>query len=360
MSTQCAELARVLGQQGLAVDVIRTNAPYRPPWVAGLRGVRALFRLAPYVKSLIRAARRADVAHVLANSGWAWYLLALPAIAIARWHRVPLIVHYHGGKAESFFASAPAWVRRSLGWADRLVVPSTYLRDVFARYGHDAEVIPNGIDLGRFVPRGDAHDPASPHLVITRNLEPVYDIPTGLHAFAAVVRRFPGARLTVAGEGPARAHLETLASELGVAERVTFCGRVDNERIHALYQSADLMLNPSTVDNVPVSILEAFASGVPVVTTDVGGVSRVAGHESTALLVPPKDPGTMAEAAIRLLGDDRLRGRLVGSALAESRKYGWDAVGRLWIEAYQRACARRPIRRGDNPDGPGSPRREHP
>lgn len=82
--------------------------------------------------------------------------------------------------------------------------------------------------------------------------------------------------------------LEELACRLGLADVVTFTGRVDNEGMAALYQSADIMINPSLVDNMPISLLEALASSVPVVSTDVGGVPFMVEHEKTALLVPRK------------------------------------------------------------------------
>src|SRR5947207_3056973 len=127
---------------------------------------------------------------------------------------------------------------------------------------------------------------APPHVVVTRNLEPIYDIPTALRAFATIRNQYPDARLSVAGSGPLRGDLERVAESLHIADAVTFTGRLDNEQLPELYRSANLMLNPSTVDNMPISILEALASGIPVVSTNVGGVPFVVEEGTTALLVP--------------------------------------------------------------------------
>ncbi|MCB1932288.1 MAG: glycosyltransferase family 1 protein, partial [Candidatus Accumulibacter sp.] len=146
MANQCEQLVRLLRAEGLSVELVRTNAPYRPAWVGHLPVLRAGFRLLPYLWALWQAAGRAKVVHILANSGWAWHLLAAPAIMIARLRDTPVIVNYRGGNAGAFFAGAPGHVLRMLGNASLRVTPSGFLRRVFATHGLTAEVIPNIID----------------------------------------------------------------------------------------------------------------------------------------------------------------------------------------------------------------------
>ena len=130
-------------------------------------------------------------------------------------------------------------------------------------------------------------------------------------------KAFPDARLTIAGSGPERAKLEAMAKELGVADAVVFAGQIDNEHMPILYREADIALNPSLADNMPISILEALASGVPVVSTNVGGVPFLVEDGKTALLIPPGDPERMAEAMLRVLSDESLR-RTFGSNRSRS------------------------------------------
>ena len=106
-------------------------------------------------------------------------------------------------------------------------------------------------------------------------------------------------------------------------------------RSNALYASADLMLNPSTVDNMPISILEAFASAVPVVSTDVGGVPFVAEHQRTALLVPARDPQAMAAAMLEILLHAEFSEQLANSGLAEVQSYAWPEVRDQWLVVYR-------------------------
>ncbi len=226
MANQCKQLLGLLEGEGAQVELVRTNAPYSPAFVGRVPVLRAFARLVPYLFALWRAAGRSDVMHVLANSGWSWHLFSAPAIWIARLRGTPVIVNYRGGEAEPFFAAAPRFVHRTLGSASGLVVPSAFLEGVFRRFGFDSRIVPNIINLQRFaVPRsvGKAN---APHVVVTRNLEPIYDIPTVLSAFARVLKRIPAATLTVAGSGPERQNLEDMARDLGIAGAVTFAGRM--------------------------------------------------------------------------------------------------------------------------------------
>jgi glycosyltransferase involved in cell wall biosynthesis len=340
MANQTMQLAGLLRGEGFHVDVVQTNAAYRPAWVGRLRGLRAFFRLLPYVGQLWARLREADLVHLMANSGWSWFLFAVPAALVARLRSVPLVVNYRGGEAETFLNGNAGAVRPIVRRAAALVVPSSFLQQVFGRFGMVATIVPNIVDLGRFRPV--PADPARPvHLIVTRNLEPIYDNATAIRAFLIVRERIPGARMTIAGEGPSRPSLEQLARELGASDAVTFCGRMANADIPALYASADVCINASLADNMPISVLEALASGVPVVSTRVGGVPHLVEHEQTALLVEAANPQAMAEAVLRVLGDAPLRARLKAAGLEAVRRFDWASVKPKLLAVYE-AAARRP------------------
>lgn len=338
MANQCEQLVHQLREVGVAVELVRTNPPSRPHWIGCIPVLRAGWRLFPYLLQVWRAAGRAEVMHVLANSGWAWHLFAAPAVWIARVRNVAVIVNYHGGNADAFFARTAQHVLFTLHKANVRVTPSGYLRRVFARYGLDARVIPNGVDLARFAPAPERDFGAAPHLIVTRNLEAIYDIPTAIRAFAIVRKAFPSARLTVAGSGPEKGRLSSLVDNLGLSDCVHFPGRIDNADIGGLYARADCMLNPSTVDNMPIAILEAFASGVPVVTTDAGGIPDMVEDGITALLVPVGDHVRMGEQTVRLLTARRLLVSLREAGIDAARAYAWPAVRQQWLRIYGEAA----------------------
>lgn len=341
MANQCEQLVRLLAQDGVGVELVRNNPPYRPAWVGRVPVLRAAFRLLPYLWRLWQAAGRADVVHVFANSGWAWHLFAAPALWASRARGAAVIVNYRGGYLDSFLAGAPGHVRRSLGGATLRVTPSPFLQRVFAKYGLSAEVVPNIIDLGRFEPVAPRDFGQAPRIVVARNLEAIYDIGTAVRALQTVRQRFANATLIVAGSGPELQRLKALVTELGLDAAVTFTGRVENSDMPALYAQADCVVNPSTVDNMPNSLLEAFASGLPVVTTNAGGIPDMLEDGVSGILVPIGDPQAMGQEVCRVLADKGLAQRLAAAGRAEAERYTWPRVKALWLGAYQRAAGSR-------------------
>lgn len=337
MANQTRQLAELLQAAGAGVLLVQTNRPYPVAWIGGIPVLRAAARLLPYLGALWRMSGRSDVVHVMANSGWSWHLFAAPAIWIASLRRRPVVVNYRGGDAANFLASSKSLVATSLARVSRLVVPSGFLQEVFSSHGWRPSVVPNIVDVERFRPA--AARPGGDHLVISRNLEPIYDNETALHVLACVRAERPNARLTIAGTGPEAARLQALAAQLGLANHVRFAGRLDRDEVAALLRDADVVLNTSLVDNMPNSVLEALASGVPVVSTDVGGVRHVVQDGTTALLVPPRSPEIMARAVLRVLDNPALAAGLSTAGLAEVQRYTWSEVARQWADVYRSALA---------------------
>lgn len=380
MAMQTEQLARLLRAEGLAVELLASNGPYRPACAAKIPVFRALFRLIPFLYAVWRLAGRVDVIHLMANSGWSWQLHSAPVLWLSKLRATPVVVNYRGGEAQQYFQRSFKWVRPSLRKAAAVVVPSGYLQDVFQQFGEATRIIPNIIDQATFHPLmndvqndnsaekssgesdrdlgGEVSGEVSEELgeevsgqlggldsaagstaedfvlVITRNLEAIYGIETAIRAFAQVFANDPSLRLRIAGSGPAEASLRALVQQLGVADAVTFVGRLDRPGIVALYAQADAMLNPSTVDNMPNSVLEALACGLPVISTNVGGVPYIVRHGETALLVPPGEPDAMAEAIRELKNDAVLRRSLREKGLAEIEQYSWPRVRQQWLDLY--------------------------
>jgi glycosyltransferase involved in cell wall biosynthesis len=346
MANQTRQLARLLESEGMRVSLVQTNAPYRPQWVERLRGLRALFRLLPYLQHLSSAAKEADVVHVMANSGWSWHLFAAPAIWIARLRGKPVVVNYRGGLAADFLGRQARIARATLAGASAMIVPSGFLKAVFARHRIAAEVIPNVVDVLRFRPaKTEAmRDPVAPHIVVARNLEHLYGNDVAIRALTILRQRHAKAWLTLAGSGPEAEPLRRLTEELGIANAVRFAGRLDPAEMADLYRSADVVLNPSRADNTPNSVLESLACGVPVVSTDVGGLPFLVEHGRTALLVPPDAPELAADAIARVLGDVELRHRLVMNGLDLARNCSWSVVRTQWLELYRGLASGRMLR----------------
>jgi len=178
-----------------------------------------------------------------------------------------------------------------------------------------------GIPLDRFpmVERTIPIDGAW-HLVQACRLIPKKGLPTALRAFQIVSKHLPNARFTIAGAGPMQPELERLTGELGLSQRVRFTGFLDQARLRELYEQAHVFLHPSELapdanqEGVPNSMLEAMASGLPVIATRHGGIPEAVNDEKQGLLVPEKQPAALAEAICRLCGNAGLWSRLGKSA----------------------------------------------
>ena len=330
MANQTAQLAQLLAGEGAEVAMVRSHRP-PPAWLAALRGVRGVAAAAAFLPALWRGLAAADLVHLVTNSWWAFHLYATPTVRLARARGIPVVLNYRGGEAEPFLHAHRRWALPTLRAADRIVVPSRFLAYLFA--GHDlaTTVVPNIVDLARFTP---GEQVAEPVILVARNLEPLYGIDTAIRAVALLHRRKIAARLIVAGAGPERARLQGLAAAEGIAAFVRFTGRVDNRAMAALYAQARIALNPSRADNLPISILEAWAAGVPVVSTRVGGVPYLVDDGETGLLCPVDEPEAMAEVVACLHRDPDLYDHLRAAGLRAARGFAWPAVKSRLLAVY--------------------------
>jgi len=155
-----------------------------------------------------------------------------------------------------------------------------------------------------------------------------------VRAFAEIQRDFPDARLDLVGRGPAQIQIVNLIEKLGISG-VHVCGVAFRDEIGRFYDQGDIFINASRLDNMPISILEAFASGMPVVSTEPGGMRYVVEHGRTGLLSPVGDAAALAQNIIRVLQDSELAERLVANARREMQRYSWPVVREQWLELYR-------------------------
>ncbi|EAR21265.1 glycosyltransferase family 4 protein [Nitrococcus mobilis] len=337
MANQTRQLVELWRAEGLGVDLVPVNPPYRAAWIGRVRGVRAVFRLLFYIPMVWRALDRVDVVHIMANSGWSWFLFVVPPLVLGRLRRVACVVNYRGGCAGEFLDRFGWAVKPFMRCADAIVVPSTFLREIFSPHGIPVRIVPNIIDTERFHWREPPTiRPLNPRIVVTRHLELIYDVATAVRAFQLVHRQVPGATLTIAGAGPELSALEQMVAESGLGDAVTFPGSLSVKGMAELYHSADIMLNTSRVDNMPNSILEALASGVPVVSTKVGGIPHMVRDKETALLIEPGDTEAAAAAVLRILNDRALAAGLAQRGRQAVAQYTWQAVRQQWLSLYRR------------------------
>lgn len=336
MANQTEQLASFLEAEGVTVTVIQVNAPYQPAWVGKIPMFRAFVRLLRYQRTLKQQLANVDVVHVMANSGWSWHLFAAPAITIAKQLNKPVVLNYRGGYAADFFAKSWSKVKKKLDLVDDIVVPSSFLQSVFNEYGKTSKIIPNVLNEQRF---NDCHRQSSlkPRVIVTRNLEAIYDVATSIQVFAGIQQVFPNAELKVAGTGPELDNLKALCETLSISQCVEFVGRLSPDEIANLYKSADLMLNTSVVDNSPNALIEAMACGTPIVSSNVGGIPQLVSDGHDALLAAPKDSEKMTQLSLQLLTTTEKRQTQVANGRKTIEKFCWVNVWQELQACYLQA-----------------------
>jgi glycosyltransferase involved in cell wall biosynthesis len=299
----------------------------------GLKYLRTIATQLTYWPLLFRELRQADVVHVFSASYFSFFLAPLPAVLVAKVLGKPIVMNYRSGQAPDHLKQSRI-ARAALRWVDRNAVPSRFLHEVFAGFGIASQVIPNIVDLERF--RFRARGALGPHLLSTRNFEGLYNVACTLRAFKRVQDRYAEATLTLIGAGAQETALRGLATELCLRQ-VRFVGRVPPSEIWRYYAEADIYLQTPDIDNMPSSILEAFASGCPVVATRAGGVPAILTDTVHGLLVPCNDDEAAATAIFRLLSEPELATRLATTAREGCEQYRWEKVRAQWLALYRGA-----------------------
>jgi L-malate glycosyltransferase len=333
-AVQADRLVRYLqNQPSLQVSFLPIN-PRLPGILRKLQSikyVRTLTTSILYCLNLLREVRKYDVIHIFSASYLSFLIAPTPAILVSKLYGKKIVLNYHSGEAEDHLRR---WRRSTipiLNLVDEVVVPSQYLVRVFSTFGIDARAIFNVIDLEKFVFRERTQ--VRPIFLSNRNLEAHYGVDCLLRAFALIQQQVPDAVLTVVGDGSQREALEQLRSKLDLRQ-TSFTGRVEHEEIYEQYSAADIYINASKIDNQPLSILEAFACGLPVVTTGAGGIPDIVTDGETGFVVPVEDHVALAERALKLLTEPALARTMAERARAECTRYTWDVVCEQWLHLY--------------------------
>lgn len=314
----CEDLAEQLAGRGWAV-VTASSQPARLP------------RLLDMVGTAWRRRYDYDVAQVDVFSGPA-FLWAEAVCWTLRRARKPYVLTLHGGNLPRFARRWPGRVRHLLRSAATVTTPSRYLLEAMTPYRADLILLPNPLDLPAY-PFQKCAAPR-PRLVWLRAFHETYNPAMAARVVALLRPDFPNVTLTMIGPDKgdgSREHVALVAAELGVADCVTLGAGVPKGEVPArLSGGGDIFLNTTNVDNTPVSVLEAMACGLCVVSTNAGGLPYLIEDGSNGLLVPVDDPKRMADAVRRVLTEPGLAERLSRGARATAEGCDWGSLLPRW------------------------------
>ena len=255
----------------------------------------------------------------------------------------PFILTLHGGNLPGIFSTLGLASPTSLGRSVNRHCASKYLLEHMRGYRQGIVLIPNALDLTRYSFR--RRQRPAPNLVWLRAFDDVYNPSLAVRVVALLAHEFPSVKLVMMGPDKgdgSRESMQDLALKLGVLDRVTCTGRVHKDEISKRLDQGDVFLNTTRVDNTPVSVLEAMACGLCVISTKVGGIPYLLDDEHDALLVPADNPSEMARAVKRLITEDGLAERLSSNARRKAEQLDWSNVLPKWEKVLNRVTIKHP------------------
>ena len=302
-------------------------------------------RIAEMLLAVADREHAGETVHVDIFSGNAFVWGAM-SVALARLMRRRLVLTLRGGSLPEFAQRWPTAVRCVLRGGEIVTVPSDFLRRRMKPYRSDLRLLPNPIDVRAYPFR--VRETPEPRLVWLRAFDETYNPSLAPRVLAELVPDFPNASLTMIGPDKgdgSLARAQACARDLGVESRIRFMGGVAKGAVGEHLSLGDIFLNTTNVDNAPVSVLEALACGLGVVSTDVGGVPDLLADSEDGLLVPPNDAHAMAAAVRRLLTQPGLAARFSRNGRRKSEAFDWALILPRWEAVLSRATGEEPDRK---------------
>lgn len=277
--------------------------------------------------------REYAIAHIDTFSGQAFFWAESGAMLL-KYLRKPFVVTLHGGNLPQFSRRHPKRVAKLLSSANAVMAPSEYLKDKLAKFREDIRVIPNGLDIAPYPFR--LRQQPGPSMIWLRAFHNIYNPQMAVDVVACLIGDFPGLHLQMIGpdKDGGLLDVQTIAEEKGVTRHIDFPGRIEKSDVPLRLNEADIFINTTNIDNTPVSVIEAMACGMCVVSTDVGGLPYLLEDGTDALLVPANDAAAMAAAVKRILTEPGLAASLSKNARAKAEKFDWSIVLPQWKQLF--------------------------
>ena len=266
-----------------------------------------------------------------------WYFVAVATLC--RFFAIPYIPVLRGGDLPARVARQSAFLNKSFAYAAVNISPSAYLKRGFDKLGYKTICIPNFLEMEKYPFK--KRSALQARLLWVRAIHRIYNPGLAIRLVHALKDLYPDITLCMVGpdKDGSLEKMIALARELNVEEKVRFTGKLSKADWINLSTDFDIFINTTDVDNMPVSVIEAMALGLPVVSTNVGGVPDLIDPDKDGLLVAKDNLEEFKSAVIQLLADPGLGVALSNAARKKAESFSWERVGPLWdevIRTYQK------------------------
>lgn len=334
-------LSSTVGNRSVCEDLaIRLRLDQWPVLATSTRQLR-VYRILDMLNTAWQRRNNYAVAHVDVFSGPA-FLWAEAVCKVIRCAGKPYILTLRGGNLPVFAQKWPGRVRRLLCSAAVVTTPSRYLIERMAPYCRDLRLLPNPLDLSAYQFR--RREKLSPTLVWLRSFHSIYNPSLAVRVLARLMEKFSNASLTMVGPDRGDGSLQRvqqIAKQLGVAHRIELPGRISKAEVSGWMSRGDIFLNTSNIDNTPISVIEAMACGLCVVSANVGGIPYLLKNQHDALLVSPDDSESMVAAVSRLLTEPELSEQLSRNGRKKAEQFDWSVILPEWERLFTSVAAER-------------------
>lgn len=289
------------------------------------------FRMADMVFQLFRWRHKCRLVLVDSYSTLAfWYTIVVAVLC--RLLRISYIPIVHGGNFPIRLKTNPILSRIAFKSAASIVSPSLYLKEEFYKYGYNCLHIPNSIPIESFAYRRRKN--LRPRLLWVRSFQKVYNPMMAVYVLRKIVDHFPEGRLCMVGGAKDNSfeNVKLKVVELGLQNNIEFTGSISRKNWIEMSSEYDVFINTTNADNMPVSLVEALALGIPIVTTNPGGIPFLLEHRLDALICKCNDVDEMTSYVLELLGNGELASRLSENGRKKAERYSWVSIQTAWYD----------------------------
>ena len=290
-----------------------------------------LLRLVDMLWSIVNY--RNDIDYVLIDTySTSNFYYALLCAYVAKILNIKYIPILHGGNLPERLKKNPKFSKFLFENSYKNVAPSGYLQDAFQKAGYEVTYIPNNIEINNYTFK--KQEKLEPKLLYVRAFSTLYNPGLALEVLQKLLKKYPDAVLCMVG--PDRdgtfEKIKVKCKEMGLEDKVTFTGKMEKEAWWELSKAYDIFINTTNFDNTPVSLIEAMALGLPIVTTNVGGIPYLVADGTDGLTVPPRDADAMAEKIDYLVSNPVQAKAMAQNARKKAESFDWEMVKKQWLK----------------------------